>query len=416
MSADTPDLPSVRSAVSRALPDAAQLLSELIRFPSTPGHEHEAMCYLREKWSRLRDFEVEACPMRNTLKNDPEYSTPVPNIEYEGRFNLRCVRRGVGGGRTLLFNTHVDVVPPSEGMEDPWSGQVQSGVIRGRGACDAKGQIATLYLMARALEELPSPCGEVVFHLVNEEENGGNGTLAMVRDGERADGCVVLEPSDGRLYTSVRGAVWFRAVFRGQAGHSGEIGRTRSALIMARDAISAFERYHADLLARSRHVPLFENYLNPMPLTFGRLRAGNWPASTPSEAVLEGVLGFLPNVTYDEVCRDLRVALDQAGDGSIGPNTTLTFLYRHNASVLNPAHPLAQSLLHAAEWSGAPLTVAGMTASCDAWFYHEFLNIPTVVFGAGSLGVAHSKDEHIHLADIARAAETLIGLIAVFGG
>ena len=408
---------ALRAAVERLLPETGAFLSELIRFPSTSGREHEAMVFLRDRFARVGGFAVEERPMSDALKNDPDYSSPVPDLRYDGRFNLRIARAGRGGGRTLLFNTHVDVVPPSEGQPDPWSGRVADGIVHGRGACDAKGQVATLYLVGRALAELrPALRGDVEAHLVIEEENGGNGTLAMVRAGERADGCVVLEPSDGRLYTSVRGAVWFRIVFRGRAGHSGQAGRTRSALLMARDAMAALERYHADLLARSRGIPLFDVYPNPMPITFGKLHAGNWPASAPSEAVLEGVLGLLPNVTYAQVCRELQSALDRAGDGAIARDATLTFLYRHDSSVLDPNHPLPQALLAAAAAGGAPLAVSGMTASCDAWFYRNQLGIPTVVYGPGSLGVAHSKDEHIALDDIARAAENLLRLIAEYCG
>ena len=408
---------ALRDAVERRLPETADFLSELIRFPSTSGREHEAMRFLRDRFARVVGLAVEERPMSDALKDDPDYSSPVPDLRYDGRFNLRIVRAGRGGGRTLLFNTHVDVVPPSEGQADAWSGRIENGVVHGRGACDAKGQVAALYLVARALETLrPALRGDVVFHLVNEEENGGNGTLAMIRAGERADGCVVLEPSDGKLYTSIRGAVWFRIVFRGRAGHSGQAGRTRSALLMARDAMAALERYHADLLARSRGLPLFDPYPNPMPITFGKLHAGNWPASAPSEAVLEGVLGLLPNVAYAQVCREMQAALEGAGDGTIARDATLTFLYRHDSSVLDPEHPLPRALLAAAAAGGAPLTVSGMTASCDAWFYRNQLGIPTVVYGPGSLGVAHSKDERIALADIARAAETLLRLIADYCG
>lgn len=408
---------TLRTAVERRLPETGDFLSELIRFPSTSGREHEALCFLRDRFARIGDFVVEERPMSDALKDDPDYSSPVPDLRYDGRFNLRIVRAGRGGGRTLLFNTHVDVVPPSEGQADAYAGRAADGVVYGRGACDAKGQVATLWLVARALADLkPTLRGDVVLHLVNEEENGGNGTLAMIRAGERADGCVVLEPSDGKLYTSIRGAVWFRIVFRGRAGHSGQAGRTRSALLLARDAMAALERYHAELLARSRGLPLFDPYPNPMPITFGKLHAGNWPASAPSEAILEGVLGLLPNVTSAQVCREMQAALEGAGDGSIARDATLTFLYRHDSSVLEPEHPLPQTLLAAADASGAPLTVSGMTASCDAGFYRNHLGIPTVVYGPGSLSVAHSKDEHIALADIARAAENLLRLIADYCG
>ena len=408
---------AIRQTVERHLPEARQLLVDLVRIPSTSGNERDAMLLLHDRLGRM-DVAVEKAFLSDALLKDPDYSDPVPDLRYDGRFNLRVVRRGAGGGRTLLFNTHLDVVPPSEGMTDAWTGRVdERDIVYGRGACDAKGQAATFLLVLRTLEALGAKLrGEVIGHLVVEEENGGNGTLALTRRGAAADGVVVMEPSDGRLYTSVRGAVWFRLAFRGKAGHSGQAGQTRSALLMARDAIAILEKYHADLLRSSRGFPLFDAHPNPMPITFGRLQAGNWPASAPSQAVLEGVLGFLPNRTHAQVCEEMRRILAGQGDEFLAKNFDLHFMYRHDCSVVDPGHELPQALCRAATAAGSPLEVGGMTASCDAWFYTNQLNIPGVVYGPGSLKVAHSKDEQIAMPEIARAAEVLVRLILDYCG
>jgi len=54
-----------------------------------------------------------------------------------------------------------------------------------------------------------------------------------------------------------------------------------------------------------------------------------------------------------------------------------------------------------------PLAVGAMTASCDAWFYNNQLGIPTVVYGAGTLKAAHSKEEQLALNSLADAAVVL---------
>ncbi len=358
------------------------------------------------------DLDVEKIDLSNQILEDPDYSDPVKGLNYDGRFNLRLCRPGKRNDRRILLNAHVDVVPPSEEMDDPWSGRIENGVLFGRGACDAKGQVATIHLVLAALEALRVNLrGGVLADLVVEEENGGNGTLAMIRNGVEADACIVLEPSDGKLYTSIRGAVWFRLVLSGKSGHSGQAGQTRSALLMARDAIGILEEYHDRLLRSSRGHELFDPYPNPMPITFGRLHAGNWPASAPSRAVIEGVLGLLPNKTKEEVCREMQQALVEKGDEYLTENFELSFMYRHDSSVLDPNHELPQALLRSARAADADIQVSGMTASCDAWFYNNQLNIPTVVCGPGSLKYAHSKDEQIELQEIARAAEVLVRLI-----
>lgn len=402
----TMDNAGIRAAIAALLPEARSFLCDLLRFPSTPGREHDAMLWLDHRL-RQAGIAVERAPMDNRLRQDPDYSTPVPDLDYAGRFNLRARYPGRGGGKTLLFNVHTDVVPPSEGQLNPWEPRLEGDTIFARGACDDKGPLTALFLVFRALQALRVELrGDVLAHLVCEEENGGNGSLAMVRGGVQAAACIVLEPTAWQIFTSIRGAVWFRLVCHGRAGHSGQAGRTRSALLMARDAMAILERYHDDLLAASRGLPLFDPYPNPMPITFGTLQAGNWPAAAPSRAVLEGVLGLLPNKTKEQVCAEMRQALLASGQFAES-EVELTFMYRHDASVVDPQHDLPQGLLHAAGTLGVPLTLAAMTASCDAWFYANQLGIPTVVYGPGTLAVAHSKDEQIAMADVAEAAVVL---------
>lgn len=409
-------LEQLRHKATELLPDAQHFLCELIRFPSTSGRETAAMEYLEREFSNL-GLDVQRMPLSDSLVDDPDYSDPVPGLKYDGRFNLVVSRNGEGGGRSMILNTHVDVVPPSEGMEEAWNGNLKEGTVFGRGACDAKGQVATLYLLMRLIDSTKLPlAGHVILHFVVEEENGGNGSLAMVRAGKVADGCIVMEPSDNQVFTSIRGAVWFRLVLRGKAGHSGAAGQTRSALLMARDAIGILEDYHHELLERSRGFELFDRYPNPMPITFGRLHAGNWPAAAPSEAVLEGVLGFLPNMSKEDVCQEMRAVLLERGGDSLAENMELSFMYRHDCSVLDPSHPLPRCILECASELGRNLRVSGMPASCDAWFYKNFLGIPTVVYGPGSLKVAHSKEEQIELSQIAESAALLARVLLKYCG
>jgi acetylornithine deacetylase len=386
----------------------------MIRFPSTPGQEQEVLAFIAERFAAVAP-EVERVPIPTDLPADPDYSDPIPGLTYEGHGNVR-VRVPGGGGKSLLFNTHADVVPASEGQERPFDPRVEDGVIYGRGACDAKGQIATLWLLLAALGEAGvTPPGELIAHLVVEEEVGGNGTLALVRRGERADGCLVLEPTAGKILASVRGAVWFRVTCRGRAGHSGQAGATVSALKMAVRVMEILDGYHDRLLAGSRGLRFFDEFENPMPLTFGRCRAGDWPATAPSQAVLEGVLGLLPNKTWRQVAEEMRQAITDEGDAYLRDNFDLYFMYRHDAHVLDPAHPLVTTLQSACAAAGRATEVTAMTASCDSWLYNNQLGIPTAVFGPGTLRYAHSNQEQIALEEMRQGAEVLGRFIGAWG-
>mgnify|MGYP005859317257 FL=1 len=260
--------------------------------------------------------------------------------------------------------------------------------------------------------------GNVIGHLVIEEEVGGNGTVTMVRKtGDTADAAIVLEPSDFTLYPQIRGAVWFEATVTGQSGHSGKPGGTVSALLKAIKVIEVFTEYHDRCLAESRgKYPLFDQFENPAPLTIGQLEAGDWPAQAPQKCVFRGVLGILPDRTKEQVMREMREAVANCGDEWLQDNFTIDFTYRHDASVIAPDHPLVEALGRAVTASGRGLNVSAMTASCDAWMYNNQLRIPTCWFGPGTLGVAHSDREQIAVDDVLRGVEVLYRFVCEWCG
>ncbi len=388
---------------------AIELLSDLIAFESTAGNEGPAMRYMHDRMEEVAD-EVEYVPVTEDIKNDPDYSYPVVT-RYGDRPNVRAVRKGTGGGKSVILNTHLDVVPPSSGHEDPFKARLDDGVIHGRGACDAKGQATTVWLLFKLLDDLDIQLeGDLIAHLVIEEEIGGNGSVAMARYGDTADACVVLEPTNFILLPQVRGAVWFDATVYGQAGHSGMPGGTVSALLKATKIIDIFTEYHDRILDESRgHYPMFDQFENPMPLTVGQLEAGDWPAQAPRRANLKGVLGLLPGRTKEQVMEEMEAAVRESGDEWLADpeNFEIEFTYRHDANVIPPDHPVVVALQDAVQSAGKDGDISAMTASCDAWLYNNQLEIPTVVFGPGDLGVAHSDQEQIPVQEMLDAAATL---------
>jgi len=403
--------------------EVRDLLCRLIEVPSTRGGEGPALALMRETLARCTD-EARDVPIPESIQDDPAYAFKLPGITYADRPNVMAVRRGTGRGPTLFLNTHLDVVPPSVGQEAPYKPRVDGDTVYGRGACDAKGQAATIYAVMRALDALDVRLpGTVECHLVVEEENGGNGTLAMIRHLEAArgtrcaEGCLVLEPSNLRLMPSVRGAVWFQLKVYGRPGHSGTPGSSVSALKKAVAAMAALESYHDRLLAASRGNPLFDAFANPMPVTFGVCEAGNWPAAAPSEAVLKGVFGFLPPKSRHEVQQEMAAALKQCGDQWLSEHFELTFpMLNSDGNELDPGHPLVVTMKESLAASGVKPELSALTGSCDAWFYANQLEIPTVVFGPGDLGAAHGKDEQVRVSDILKAAEVIVRTVARLNG
>jgi len=149
-----------------------------------------------------------------------------------------------------------------------------------------------------------------------------------------------------------------------------------------------------------------------MPITFGTMEAGDWPAMAPNRAAFKGVLGFLPNQTKEQIRREMREVLESESGDWLSEHFDLEFMYRNGCNEAPVDHPLVQSLEAASGDSDHAPEVTAMPASCDAWFYTNLLQIPTVVFGAGTLGVVDSSLEHIPVEGMVRGAEIVTRTIS----
>ena len=186
----------IAEAVEKNLPAAVDLLAGLIRIPSTRGEGKEATWFLEQQIRPFADS-TELVVMPESILSDPDYAFKLDHFNYDGAANVRVKLSGAGRGKTLAFNTHQDVVPPSVGQENAYQPYILDEKIFGRGANDAKGQIATLWLMVKAMHDLGvKPGGDITIDFVLEEECGGNGALLVVRNGLKADAAVICEPTE----------------------------------------------------------------------------------------------------------------------------------------------------------------------------------------------------------------------------
>lgn len=406
-----PDESTIDRNLNSLSDETVRFLCELIRIPSTRGNEGPVSRLAHE---RMKAYctRAELMQIPESFKNDPQYSWPIPELTYKDTQNLRLTLEGSSEERcrSLILNAHMDVVPASNNQRDAFSPVVKNGIVFGRGACDDKGQIAVLYLLVRLFSELGiRPRGKVTIDLVVEEENGGNGSLFMVRNPVPSDGAIIMEASEGKLFAAVRGAVWFEMICRGKPGHSGRALDVVSALKEAVKGMNHLETYHDQLLSSSRgYNRLFDEYENPMPITFGMMSAGDWPATAPATASVKGVFGFLPNTNVKTVQQGMIDAIRNSPDAYLRDNIELQFTMLNNeGNELPVSHPLVQELVAAAGKCGAPMQVSAMTAACDAWRYSTTLGIPTVVMGAGSLKHAHSNEEQISVKEITHTTKIL---------
>ena len=120
-----------------------------------------------------------------------------------------AVLKGTGGGKSIILNGHIDVVPVGDEQnwkQDPFSGHIEAGKLYGRGSTDMKGGTVSLLMALEALIALGIRLkGDVIFQSVIEEESGGAGTLAAVLRGYQADGAIIPEPTNMKIFPEAAG-------------------------------------------------------------------------------------------------------------------------------------------------------------------------------------------------------------------
>jgi len=394
---------------------AAEWLQTLIAIPSVSGYEQAVQEQLAGLLRGL-GFEVVAETIPESLRQDEEFSHYEQEQPYAGRPNL-FVTLGGGQGRSLILASHTDVVPAQD-WPAAFAPERRDDLIVGRGACDDKGQVVTALLTLSALRHFNlQPRGRLEAQFVIEEEVGGNGALATLRAGHRADGVVVLEPTQLQIHPANRGAVWFRFTITGRPVHMGRKYEGVSAIDHALELIGLLYDYERRLVAESANVPQFERYERPVQLNVGTIHGGEWPSMVPARVVLEGGVGFLPNKTMVQIKEELRQVVEKHGSEWLRAHYTLEFPKLHNDSYSTASdHPLPLALQEACRRLGFSPEIFGWNVSCDARLYNRLGGMPTLVFGPGNLADAHSEHERIDLGDIVNGAAALVLLVAEWCG
>ncbi len=394
--------------------EAANLLADLISFRSTVGNESEIQRYLANYLSEL-GFEPRLVPMHPGIELDPDYTLVPDHKGYEGRANLVFTIPGSGKGRSIILNTHVDVVP---GQDELFNPRIENGVVYGRGAVDAKCHIVTVLQALVALKNAGVRLGgDVIVQFVIEEEAGGNGALSVILDGMKADGVVVMESTDFSVMPAGRGAVWFKLAIEGKSTHMGRWRDGVNAIEKMIDAIRVLKDYECKLVEESGGDPLFQDPAENVKVNIGTIHGGEWPSMVAGNCVTEGGIGFLPNKRLADIRNEVRAALDAGVDEWTRSHYTLEFTRLHNEAYrMSPDHPLAQELHKSAVSLGAKSDITGMTASCDARLFWHRGGMPTVVFGPGKFPYAHANDEQVALEDITLGAKILADFLVRWCG
>ncbi|MEQ8700460.1 MAG: M20/M25/M40 family metallo-hydrolase, partial [Bauldia litoralis] len=176
-----------------------------LRIPSYSGEEEEVARYFQRSMADAGlDSEIQPVP---------ESAMMGPSANAIGRL------KGSGGGRTLMFNGHIDHNPVCDGWtKDPFGGVVEDGWLFG--FVHMKAANATYIAAVDAVRRAGVPLkGDVVLANVCGELRGGAGTQHALREGLTADWFVLGEPTELTLGFNHTASLVTRLHVRGRMKH-----------------------------------------------------------------------------------------------------------------------------------------------------------------------------------------------------
>lgn len=402
--------------------DAVDLLSRLVQQASTQGNEQGVQAIVIEKLKGL-GLEVDVWdPEYSVLSSHPYF---VPSRKsYAGSPNVVGVLKGTGGGRSIILNGHIDVVPEGDRAkwtQDPFSGHVENGKVFGRGTTDMKGGNVSMVLALEAIIRSGIRLkGDVIFESVVEEESGGVGTLATLIRGYKADAALIPEPTNMKLFIKQQGSMWFRVTVEGRSAHGGTRYEGVSAIeksVIIHQAILDLEK------KRNARIndPLYKGIPIPIPINMGKITGGSWPSSVADLVVIEGRIGVAPEEEMQAVKKELIDCVQEASAKD-------TWLRGHPAHVeffgaqwvpngLDAGHAFAEVMKQSyAGVYGQPVKVEASPWGTDGGLLGKVGGIPVLVIGPGETRVAHYPDEFIEIEEMIRAAKVFARVLVDWCG
>ncbi|MCL6575050.1 peptidase [Kyrpidia sp.] len=397
-------------------------LASLIQEPSVQGNEAGAQKSIAKKFTEMGLTVDTWYPDAEILAKHPVFHSN--RTSFDSSPNVVGVWQGTGGGRSIILNGHIDVVPegdPSQWSDDPFSGYIVDGRVFGRGSSDMKGGIFSAILAVRSLQALNIRLyGDVILQSVVEEESGGAGTLSALLRGYRADACLIPEPTDMRIFVSQQGSMWFRIRVPGVSAHGGTRYEGVNAIEKGMYLIQGLQFLEKQRNDRMDN-PLYRHFQIPIPINVGVFHAGKWPSSVPDHAVIEGRIGVGPHETWDSVCKEMEIFVHDWTQRDPWlrehPPAIEWFGARWMPSEIDVSHELTTSLVNGFRHVlGRDPIVEGAPWATDAGLFTHVGKIPSIVFGPGTTRLAHYPNESVAIRDLFDAAKVMAATLIEWCG
>jgi acetylornithine deacetylase len=339
--------------------------------------------------------------------------------------------RGLGGGRSLVVNGHIDVVDagePSRWTSPAFEADVRDGRIYGRGSVDMKGGVGAALFALEALHACGVRlAGDVIFETVPDEETCAMGTIAAIARGYRGDAGLVPEPTRFDLWIATRGLLHGTLTVAGRSAHA-EINQPHwregggvNAIQEAAAVLAGLDRLTAGWAEREdkRHPLLGTPSVNPTMIS-----GGSFISNVPERCDVAINTTYLPGNAdergYGSIPRreleDAVAVVAREDDWLAEHPPTWSWYTDYPPCEIDPASPIVALAQEAGRDLGVDVRTVGIDTTYDGALLTLFAGTPSPAFGPGDLARAHAPDEWVGIDELVLGAKLYVRAIALWCG
>ncbi|MCB1210707.1 MAG: M20 family metallopeptidase [Verrucomicrobiales bacterium] len=331
-------------------------------------------------------------------------------VVFPGRNNVIARLPGRKSGRRLIYEAHMDTVSVKGMTIDPFDPVVRDGRMFGRGSVDTKaGLAAMMHALAdiHAAGETP-PC-EVWLAAVVDEEFSFRGVVKLC-EGLIADAAIVAEPTEMRCITASKGCLRWKIRVEGKSAHSAKPHLGTNAIQHMARLILELEKDTLTLAATAH--PL----LGPGTCNVGVIHGGVQVNFVPDHCEIEIDRRLLPGETATAVLEHYQELLNQLSTQFADFRATMEPPMLIDEALETAADSaIAQTAASCLGRLGRDGTPGGVPFCSDASKLSR-AEIPTLIFGPGSIDQAHAAVEWVPTTEVEEAAAFYRDVAMSFGG
>lgn len=308
-------------------------------------------------------------------------------IPYETKMNNTWVRNRYWktGLPVVLLNSHIDTVKPASGYtRDPYSPNVEDGVLYGLGSNDAGGPLVTLlavFVHFNAMENLPF---NLIYAASAEEEiSGENGLASILEEIGSLDLAIVGEPTRMQMAIAEKGLIVLDCVAHGKSGHAAR-EEGENAIYKAITDIETIRNYRFEKTS---------DILGPVKMSVTMINAGSQHNVVPDRC------SFVVDVRTNEHYSNQQACeiINQLVDSEVTPRS-----FRLNSSGISVDHPIVQrGIKLGLSYYGSP------TTSDQA-----ILPYTSIKIGPGDSARSHTANEYILISELEEGFRIYVDLLS----